>query len=70
MSTKNIPASKIAHYLMIYCAYLLENGLADDSKTIKVPDLVYFVEEHIEESDHIRLMEDKNLIHSFVLNHN
>jgi hypothetical protein len=70
MKSRNIPALKVANYFMIYCAYLLENGLPDDSKTIKVADLVYFVEEYIDESDHIRLTSDKNLIQEFVFNHN
>lgn len=70
MISRNTHASKVAHYFMVYCAFLIENGLPDDSKTIKVPDLIYYVEELIPEDDQIRLLEDKNLIQSFTFNHN
>lgn len=70
MSSKKIEAAKVAHYFMIYCAFLIENGLPDDSKTIKVADLVYYVEEHIGQDDQIRLLEEKNLIHTYIINHN
>lgn len=64
------PASKVAHYFMIYCAYLSEHRLPDDSETIKVPDLIYFVDQYINEDEQIYLMNDKNLIDKFTINHN
>lgn len=71
MSRNNsVSASKVAYYFKIYCAFLLENGLADDSKTIKVPDLIYYVEQFINEDQQIQLMDDKNLISTFTINHN
>ena len=68
--SSQIAASKVAHYFMIYCAYLSTHKLPDDSETIKVPDLIYFVDQHIDEDEQIVLMNDTNLIDKFTINHN
>jgi hypothetical protein len=44
-----ISTSEIAEYFEKYSDYLIENGLDNDSKTITVADLIYFVDNIIGE---------------------
>lgn len=45
---ENLTAKQVCDYYAIYKEYLLDNNLDDDSSSITVLDLVYFVEEYIE----------------------
>jgi hypothetical protein len=47
MKSKNYPVPTIIEYQEMYIKYLEENNLENDSKWIKVKDLIDFVENHI-----------------------
>ena len=52
---KSILAKKVVLYYQIYKAYLLDNNLDDDSNSITVPSLMYFVDQMINPEDFKRL---------------
>lgn len=48
MNTNKIPANVIVQYMEIYKDYLLTNGLDDDSNSITIESLIYFVKNNIQ----------------------
>lgn len=52
---KSILAKKVVLYYQIYKAYLLDNNLDDDSNSITVPSLMYFVDQMINPEEFKRL---------------